>query len=91
MDVTDRGTASGTPLQQWSGTSDDGNKAQLFIITFIQLSSSFNYYTIRPLTNCGQGVNIPEVGEENESGGFDDYYDLDSDIVVAQANTHGEY
>lgn len=30
------------------------------------------------------------VGEEYESGFYDDYYDLDSDIVRAQAEAHGE-
>lgn len=31
------------------------------------------------------------VGEEYESGLFDEYYDLDSDIVQAQISEHGEY
>lgn len=31
------------------------------------------------------------VGEEYESGFYDDYYDLNSSIVVAQKNAHGEY
>ena len=62
VDVTDSGTTSGTQLQQWSGSLSDGNRAQLFKITFIQLDDSYNYYTIRPLTNCGQGINIPASG-----------------------------
>ena len=31
------------------------------------------------------------IGEEYESGFYDEYYDLDSDIVKAQAEVHGEY
>lgn len=31
------------------------------------------------------------IGEENESGGFDSYYDLNSDIVRNQAAYHGQY
>lgn len=31
------------------------------------------------------------VGEEYESGFYDDYYDLNSDIVKGQVNAHGEY
>lgn len=31
------------------------------------------------------------LGEENESGLADEYYNLDSDIVKAQAQEHGEY
>ena len=31
------------------------------------------------------------IGEENESGYFDDYYDLSSNIVQAQIEEHGEY
>ena len=31
------------------------------------------------------------VGEEYESGLFDEYYDLDSDIVQDQIDEHGEY
>jgi hypothetical protein len=31
------------------------------------------------------------IGEEAESGFYNEYYDLDSDIVIAQANEHGEY
>lgn len=31
------------------------------------------------------------VGEEDESGFYDEYYDLESDLVQAQAETHGEY
>lgn len=31
------------------------------------------------------------IGEEDESGFFDEYYDLDSEIVMAQANYHGAY
>ena len=61
VDVTDSGTASGTQLQQWSGTATDGNRAQLFKITFVYLSGNTNYYTVRPLTNCGQGMNIPAL------------------------------
>ena len=30
------------------------------------------------------------VGEEDESGIYDEYYDLESDLVRAQAETHGE-
>ena len=31
------------------------------------------------------------IGEEYESGAYDEYYDLDSDLVKAQAEQHGEY
>ncbi len=31
------------------------------------------------------------MGEEDESGFTDGYYDLNSDIVQAQAEYHGEY
>jgi len=31
------------------------------------------------------------IGEEYESGFYDDYYDLNSSIVIAQATAHGEY
>lgn len=31
------------------------------------------------------------VGEENESGAFDSYYDLNSSIVREQIEAHGEY
>lgn len=62
VDVTDSGTTAGTQLQQWSGTSNDGNRAQLFKITFIQHYDTYDYFTIRPLTNCGQGINIPATG-----------------------------
>ena len=31
------------------------------------------------------------IGEEYESGFYDEYYDLNSSIVVAQRNTHGGY
>ena len=31
------------------------------------------------------------VGEEDESGFYDEYYDLESDLVQAQAAAHGEY
>ena len=31
------------------------------------------------------------LGEEPESGFYDEYYDLESDIVQAQAAIHGEY
>ena len=31
------------------------------------------------------------VGEEAESGLYDEYYDLESDLVQAQAAAHGEY
>ena len=31
------------------------------------------------------------IGEEYESGFYDEYYDLNSDIVKGQANAHGEY
>ena len=31
------------------------------------------------------------IGEEYESGFYDEYYDLNSDLVKAQANAHGEY
>ena len=31
------------------------------------------------------------IGEESESGGYDQYYDLSSSIVIAQKNAHGEY
>ncbi len=31
------------------------------------------------------------VREEYKSGFYDDYYDLNSDIVKGQANAHGEY
>ncbi len=61
VDVTDRGTASGTQLQQWEGTATDGNRAQLFKVTFVTTSNSTNYYTIRALTNCELGMNIPSL------------------------------
>lgn len=56
LDVTDGGVTSGTPMQQWSGTSTDNNRNQLFKITFVATSGSLNYYTIRPMTNSGMGV-----------------------------------
>ena len=31
------------------------------------------------------------IGEEYESGFYDDYYDLNSNIVKGQVNAHGEY
>lgn len=31
------------------------------------------------------------VGEEYESGNYDDYYDLFSDLVQEQIDEHGEY
>ena len=31
------------------------------------------------------------IGEDNESGFFDEYYDLNSDIVQAQAAVHGNH
>ena len=31
------------------------------------------------------------IGEENESGYFDEYYDLNGDLVQAQARIHGTY
>ena len=31
------------------------------------------------------------IGEDYESGFYDEYYDLNSDIVKAQAEYHGEY
>lgn len=49
-----------------------------------------------PAIDVGNGYNSAlradmAMGEEAESGFTDGYYDLNSDIVQAQAEYHGEY
>lgn len=56
LDVTDGGATSGTPIQQWSGTSTDNNFNQLFKITYVDTLQGLDYYSVRPMTNSGLGL-----------------------------------
>lgn len=56
LDVTDGGATSGTPVQQWSGTSTDNNINQLFKIAYIDTLQGLDYYSVRPMTNSGLGL-----------------------------------
>ena len=58
--VANGGTTTGTQLQQFSTTDSIIN--QLFKITFINQYDGMNYYTVRPLTNCGLGMKIEYFG-----------------------------
>lgn len=62
MDVTDRGTTPGTAMQLWSGTTNDGNRSQLFKIAYLTTSLYYNYYNVRSMNNCGLGLYIPSSG-----------------------------
>ena len=62
MDTNSGGTTSGTSLVQWdyspyiNGDINEPNRNQLFKITFVRSSSGEEFYTIRPMTNSGMGV-----------------------------------
>ena len=59
LDVMYGGHTAGTTVHQWSGTNTDGNRSQLFKITYMGTSSTFylqNYYSVRSLLNCGVGL-----------------------------------
>ncbi len=56
LDVTDGNTASGTTIQQWSGTATDNNRNQLFKLTYLDTFDNMHHYSIRPMTNSGQGI-----------------------------------
>ncbi|MBR2293274.1 MAG: RICIN domain-containing protein [Clostridia bacterium] len=50
---------AGTTVHQWSGTDTDGNRSQLFKITYMTTSPTFyqqNYYSVRSLLNCSVGL-----------------------------------
>lgn len=59
LNTANGGYAAGTKIQQYSGSDGDADLKQLFKITFVQTvgaTDQLNYYTIRPMTNNGMGL-----------------------------------
>lgn len=59
LNTANGGYAAGTKIQQYSESDGDADLSQLFKITFVQTvgaTDQLNYYTIRPMTNNGMGL-----------------------------------
>lgn len=72
-----RGGGSGTAYPYVESTMTDGGKMTDGVISGANVDL--------------RSYSLKKQGEDEESGFFDDYYNLDSPIVLAQANVHGEY
>ena len=84
LDVTDGATSAGASIQQWSGGATDSNRNQLFKITYLTTYNSYNFYSIRPMTNCGLALYAPTTNityaSIEEAPLTDSYYALDSEF-----------
>ena len=66
LDVYDSGNTAGTEVIQWSG-STSVKQNHLFKITHVKTLGDLQYYTIRPMTNSGLGLESEIYGSGNRN------------------------
>lgn len=71
LDTRGGGNTAGTAIQQWTTAASGYDKNQLYKITYLATRTgtggTVNYYSIRPMTNCGLGLSAPDNSSGNVS------------------------